>query len=116
MRIWIDNDNVVRGLEKRLGIERADAVWAVSESWAPTADAGSDDWRVQMGESADGDLWEAMELLLERMVGKVEVRWVRGHADKRTGRRMMSKHQRGNVRADENCTSAKRGVRSRQRL
>ena len=50
------------------------------------------------------------------MVGKVEVRWVRGHADKRTGRRMMSKHQRGNVRADENCTSAKRGVRSRQRL
>ena len=91
VRIWIDNDNVVRGLEKRLGIERADAVWAVSESWAPTADAGSDDWRVQMGESADGDLWEAMELLLEKMVGKVEVRWVRGHADKRTGRRMMSR-------------------------
>ena len=28
----VDNDNVVRGLEKRLGIERADAVWAVAEN------------------------------------------------------------------------------------
>ena len=26
MRIWVDNDNVVRGLEKRLGTEKADAV------------------------------------------------------------------------------------------
>ena len=33
IRIWVDNDNVVRGLEKRLGIERADAVWAVTENW-----------------------------------------------------------------------------------
>ena len=32
IRIWVDNDNVVRGLEKRLGIERADAVWAVAEN------------------------------------------------------------------------------------
>ena len=35
MRLWVDNDNVVRGLEKRLGIERADAradaVWAVAK-------------------------------------------------------------------------------------
>ena len=30
---------------------------------------------------ADGDLWEAMDLRLERMEGKVEVHWVRGHAD-----------------------------------
>ena len=29
---------------------------------------------------------------------------------------MMSKHQRGNVRADANCTTMKRGVRSRMRL
>ena len=28
----------------------------------------------------------------------------------------MSKHQRGNVRADANCTAVKRGVRSRVRL
>ena len=75
-----------------------------------------EDWRVQMGESADGDLWEAMDLLLEQMSGTVEVRWVRGHADKRTGKRAMSKHQRGNVRADANCTAAKRGERSKQRL
>ena len=34
MRIWVDNDNVVRGLEKRLWIERADAVWAVAENWS----------------------------------------------------------------------------------
>ena len=26
VRMWMDNDNVVRGLEKRLGVERADAV------------------------------------------------------------------------------------------
>ena len=64
----------------------------------------------------DGDLWEAVDLLLERMQGKVEVSWIRGHADKRTTRRMMSKHQRGNVRADANCTTIKRGVRSRVRL
>ena len=30
VRLWVDNANVVRGLEKRLGIERADAVWAVA--------------------------------------------------------------------------------------
>ena len=28
----------------------------------------------------------------------------------------MSKHQRGNVRADANCTAAKRGGRSKERL
>ena len=46
----------------------------------------------------------------------MEVNWGRGHADKRTTRRTMSKHQRGNVRADANCTAVKRGVRSRLRL
>ena len=34
MRIWVDNDNVVRGLEKRLGIERPEVVWAVAKNWA----------------------------------------------------------------------------------
>ena len=72
--------------------------------------------RGQLGERPDGDLWEAVGLLLERMQGKVEVNWIRGHADKRTTRRMMNKHQRGNVRADANCTAVKRGVRSRVRL
>lgn len=28
-------------------------------------------------------VWEAMDLLLERMQGRVEVRWVRGNEDKR---------------------------------
>ena len=32
IHVWVDSDNVVRGLEKRLGIERADAVWAVAEN------------------------------------------------------------------------------------
>ena len=77
---------------------------------------GTDSWRVQLGEGSDGDLWEAVDLLLERMQGKVEVNWIRGHAVKRTTRRMMSKHQRGNVRADANCTAVERGVRSRVRL
>ena len=49
------------------------------------------------------------------MQGKVEVSWIRGHAYKRTTRRMTSKHQRGNVGADANCTAVKRGVRSRVR-
>ena len=116
VRIWVDNDNVVRGLEKRLGIERADAVWAVAENWAADSEELEPSWRVQLGVGSDGDLWEAMDLLLERMAGKVEVHWVRGHEDKRTTRRMMSKHQRGNVKADANCTAVKRGVRSRVRL
>ncbi len=36
VRIWVpvDNDNVVGGLEERLRIERADAVWAVAGDWA----------------------------------------------------------------------------------
>ena len=50
------------------------------------------------------------------MQGKVEVSWIQSHADKRTTRRMTSKHQRGNIRADANCTTMKRGVRSRVRL
>ena len=37
VRIWVDNDNVVRGLEKRLGIERVDAAWARSEDWVDSA-------------------------------------------------------------------------------
>jgi ribonuclease HI len=116
VRIWVDNDNVVRGLEKRLGVERADAVWARSEVWAGSTQEEGDNWRVQLGEGSDGDLWEAVDLLLERMQGKVEVNWIRGHADRTTTRRMMSKHQRGNVRADANCTAVKRGARSRMRL
>ena len=44
MRIWVDNDNVVGGLEKRLGIERADAVWARSENWAGNALEKGDSW------------------------------------------------------------------------
>ena len=36
VKVWVDNDNVVRGLEKRLGIVRADAVWAVAETWGLT--------------------------------------------------------------------------------
>ena len=47
---------------ERLGIERADAVWAVAEDWAGAR--GSQDsevgpmasWRVQLGVGADGDL------------------------------------------------------------
>ena len=51
--------------------------------------------KVQLGVGAGGDLREVMDLLLERMEGKVEVHWVRGREDKRTTRRMTSKHQRG---------------------
>ena len=53
---------------------------------------------------------------MERMERKVEVHWVRVHGDKRATRWMMSKHQRGNVKADANCTTTKRGGRSKVRL
>ena len=53
---------------------------------------------------------------MERMQGKVEVNWIRGHADKKTRTRMTSTHQRGDVRADANCTAVKRDVGSRMRL
>ena len=105
VRIWVDNDNVVRGLEKRLGIERADAMWAVAENWSADSQEVESSWRVQLGVGADGDLWGAMDLLLDRMEGRVEVHWVRGHEDKRRRTRMMGKHQRGNVKADANCTT-----------
>ena len=35
---------------------------------------------------------------------------------KRATRRVMGKHQRGNAKADANCTAVKRGVRSKVRL
>ena len=106
----------MRGLEKRHGIERANAVWAVAENWAAGSEELEPSWRVQPGVGSDGDLWETMKLLLEGMEGKVEVHWVRGHEDERTTRRMMSTHQRGNVKADVNCTAIKRGTRSKARL
>ena len=94
VRIWVDNANVVRRLEKRLGIERADAVWARFEDRSGSASEEGDNWRVQLGVGSDGDLWEAVDLLLERIHDKVEVNWIRSHADERTTRRMPSKHQR----------------------
>ena len=69
----------------------------MAENWSADSEEMEPSWKVQLGVGSDGDLWEAMDLLLERMEGKLEVHWVRGHEDKRTTRRMMSKHQRGNV-------------------
>jgi hypothetical protein len=45
--IWVDNDNVVRGLERRLGVERADAVWARAEDWTGSTMEEGGSWRVQ---------------------------------------------------------------------
>ena len=73
VRIWVDNDNVVRGLEKRRGIVRADAVWAVAETWGADPQELEPSWKVQLRVGTDGDLWEAMDLLLERMEGDVAV-------------------------------------------
>ena len=94
VRIWVDNDNdnVVRGLEKRLGTERADAVWAVAEDRTADSQELEPRWRAQLGVGANGETWEAMDLLLERIEGKVKVHWVGGHEDKSAAKRMTSKH------------------------
>ena len=63
-RIWIDNDNVVRGLGKKLGIERTDVVWAMAEKWVADSQELEPSWRVQLGVGIDGGMWEAMDLLL----------------------------------------------------
>ena len=65
VRVWVDNDNVVRGLEKRLGIERADAVWAVTENWSADSEEMEPSWKVQLGVGSDGDLWEASCTLVQ---------------------------------------------------
>ena len=49
VRIWVGNDNVVRGLEERLGVERADAVWALAENWSSDSQEVEPSWRVQLG-------------------------------------------------------------------
>ena len=59
--LWVDNDNVVLGLQGRLGRHGAEAVWEEAEN---SSEGGGDAWRVQEGDSTDGDVWEAMELLL----------------------------------------------------
>ena len=41
---------------------------------------------------------------------------LRAHEDKRTTRRTMGKHHRGDVKADAKCTAVKTGVRSKTRL
>ena len=56
MMIWMDNVNVVRGLEKRFGIERADAVWAVAENRAAYSEQLEPSWRVQLGVGSEGGL------------------------------------------------------------
>ena len=91
-------------------------MWSTAENWAVSTEGVDPSWRVQLGEGANGDLREAMDLLLQRMKGAVVVEWVRGHADKRTTRRMTSKRQRGNIKADASCTAVKRGARSKVRL
>ena len=68
VEIWVDNDNVVRGLEERLGVERAHAVWAVAENLAAASQEVEPSRRVQLGVGVGGDLWEAMDLLLQRIM------------------------------------------------
>ena len=41
VRIWVDNVNVVRGRETRLGIKRAVAAWTRSEDWYGSALEGA---------------------------------------------------------------------------
>ena len=67
------------------------------------------DLELQFGDIQDWAQRAAMDLTLERTEGKVEVHWATGHEDKRTTRRMMGTHQRGNVKAGANCTAVKRG-------
>ena len=47
----------------------------MAESWATDSQELEPGWKVQLGVGTDGGLWEAMDLLLERMEGKVEVHW-----------------------------------------
>ena len=71
------------------------AACAVAENWAGSSQEVEPSWRVQLGVGADGDLWEAMDLRVERMQGKVGMGWVRGqcHEGKRTARRRVSIEQ-----------------------
>ena len=71
-----------------------------------------------MGVGADGDLCHHDSVggngsAVGEGADKVEVRWVRGYEDKRARRRLISKHQRGNFKADANCTAIKRRVESK---
>ena len=51
----------------------ADAVWAVAENRSADSEEMEPSWKVQLGVGSDGDLWEAMDLMLEKMEGKLEV-------------------------------------------
>ena len=44
----------MRGLEKRLGIERADAVWAVAENWSADSQEVESSWRPVEGATVTG--------------------------------------------------------------
>ena len=107
VRIWVGNDNVVRGLARGLGVEREGAVWARLESWFGSALEEGGSWVGGRMVISGGQLTSCWGL---RMQGKVEANWVRRHADKRATRRVMGKHEslRGNVKVDANCTTMKR--------
>ena len=67
MEIWVDNGNVARSLGERLGVEGADAVWAVAEGWFGNDLEEGDNLEAQLGEGSGGGLCEAFGLLLERV-------------------------------------------------
>ena len=92
--------------------EKGQVRWQATEllEWAATELTTSRrDLELQFGDIQDWAQRAAMDLTLERTEGKVEVHWATGHEDKRTTRRMMGTHQRGNVKAGANCTAVKRG-------
>jgi hypothetical protein len=118
-RLWIDNDNVVRGLQMMLkGADKDQDAWTAAQTIRGKKDeacsyTGERKW---LRKAEDRDLWEVLELLVMDLEGTLTVHWQRGHQDKQAKYRELTKAEKGNIWADKICNKMKGIVQIPDRL
>lgn len=117
--LWIDNENVQRGLERMAeGTQPADIMTQGEEHTNARAEEGG--WGIEetiwLRSRQDRDLWEVAAEVVGWFGGRLSVHWQKSHQDTRKSKVSLTKYERGNIKADEMCNRYK-GVKAEgQRL